>query len=1016
MLDKFYEDILPRTGHYALFLGPTKQHVWADSIEDLVRETKLRNDIPDVYFATASFVEPGDKWGGRTADRVHKLRAFRLDIDAGEVKYAKYGDAVYRSQEDALKGAIAFCRDSGLVPAYLVSSGAGLHVYFCLDEDVVPGEWTPVAQALQALAVQHGLRVDSKVTADVARVLRPPGTLHSSGARVSVLRDTGFKTTFAQFRERVGVFESARTYDLSINAEVREAPQGPPKSVAKIVENCAAMAHATTEVESIPEPYWRAMLGLTKHTIEGEEAAHAFSEDHPDYDYEETQRKLDNWTAGPATCNEFSQHFPGCKQCPHWGKVKSPIQLGALTVVEVKELPPEKQPVVEVPETPKGFPWDDKLPGFAFVQEEAKNHALFVKKAMPGKDLMGGDIETIHTVPITSTPFWFDSWAEAADSEDRALVTLHVWNGRNERVYSMSQELLASMPDTLKFLAGKSIHLRNDLRAKKAMEDYIKAQLERIRTMHMRPKINDRFGLRIEDDGSLVCAHGKYVIQPDGSIIEAMLSSSPQRRAKNFDIAALRDKHALKIDSSVWPEIRAAALRYVEFVRKFYRDKDMEPFQLTIMFLLASPLMAFVTGQYARGTTLPSNGLTVSLYSHKSSRGKTYATKVGMLAFGNPEELVKPRDENAATENARRSILSTHGTMPVVMDEMGSADARMVAGIVSAVANGASKERMDTKYGTETPWALINVITCNHAQRDLINQAQAESAAIQLRLLELDVNGIPDRPKEVREAFDTEYPGVLAQCTGALGAFLELAYCRQGVAAMNERVMRCVRRASKAAGNSQEARFQWRAFGAVLAVQEILEQCGLAMFDTETLTQTFVDAFHSGSEYVEETTLPTHGQDLMGLVLNDLKPQTLITDTETHRGHNPNSRDFVLNIGGPPRKVVARHVQKGGYTYLSVDALRAWCAEKRLPMNSLIKDCIKSEVLVHMTKDAYRGTVDLYKGTAEDGTSAPTSVYKVDVNKLKYEEVDYTENVVPLHVAKAEAKPDPNEPQVYTKE
>ena len=98
MLAKFYGDVLPRSGFFALFLGGTKQHVWARTVEELVFLTEERADVVDVYFATGSFREPVN----RKAENAHKFRAFRLDIDGGEIKYAKYGDAVYRTQQDAL--------------------------------------------------------------------------------------------------------------------------------------------------------------------------------------------------------------------------------------------------------------------------------------------------------------------------------------------------------------------------------------------------------------------------------------------------------------------------------------------------------------------------------------------------------------------------------------------------------------------------------------------------------------------------------------------------------------------------------------------------------------------------------------------------------------------------------------------------------------------------------------------------------------------------------------------------
>lgn len=347
-LRSFYADVLPRSGHYALFIGPTKQHVWCSSVDELVAETQKRQDERDVYFATASFVEAGTEWGGRRAANVARLRAFRLDIDAGPEKYAKHPEDVYPDLPAAKQAMVSFLKAKALSPSYVIQSGAGLHVYFCLDDDIAPDRWVPVAQHLQLMCRLHDLKADGSVTADAARVLRPLGSLHKSGARVQALRVTPKIHTLEQFSEAIGY--RPRQMDLSVNDDVLAPLPGPPKSVTKVIERCGALRHATTAQNQVPEPYWRATLGLVKHTVEGEEAAHRFSSEHRDYDEAETQRKLDGWTAGPATCDEFSLHYTGCKDCEYRGKVKSPIVLGTMDVAEVQALPDEvrgAQPVAE---------------------------------------------------------------------------------------------------------------------------------------------------------------------------------------------------------------------------------------------------------------------------------------------------------------------------------------------------------------------------------------------------------------------------------------------------------------------------------------------------------------------------------------------------------------------------------------------------------------------------------------------------------------------------------------------
>lgn len=143
-------------------------------------------------------------------------------------------------------------------------------------------------------------------------------------------------------------------------------------------------------------------------------------------------------------------------------------------------------------------------------------------------------------------------------------------------------------------------------------------------------------------------------------------------------------------DSHVAPRAR----RYVDFVKSYYGGEGTERFQLAIMLSIASPFMAFVTGEYRGGATLPVNSsLTVSLYSRGSGRGKTTAAKVAVMAYGNPAGLSNDSGKAGATVNARIGPLSLHGTMPNIMDEMSDLSPSEVATTVSSVATALASRR-----------------------------------------------------------------------------------------------------------------------------------------------------------------------------------------------------------------------------------------------------------------------------------------------------------------------------------
>ena len=87
------------------------------------------------------------------------------------------------NQGAGLRALRAFCMDTGLPkPSLIVDSGNGLHTYWHFGEDIEKKKWFTLAKELKALTEAKGLMLDPKRTADIASVLRVPGTLNFKDA------------------------------------------------------------------------------------------------------------------------------------------------------------------------------------------------------------------------------------------------------------------------------------------------------------------------------------------------------------------------------------------------------------------------------------------------------------------------------------------------------------------------------------------------------------------------------------------------------------------------------------------------------------------------------------------------------------------------------------------------------------------------------------------------------------------------------------------------------------------
>jgi hypothetical protein len=151
------------------------KNIPVNSVEEAIRfALKHSNEHTEIYFACAEYLTPDN----RTAANVVSAYAFWLDLDCGDDKaIAGKGYATVEIAQAALE---KFRKEAELPePTYIVSSGGGLHVYWVLSNIVTREIWQVIATKLKALTKASGLLADDTRTADIASVLRIPGTLNN---------------------------------------------------------------------------------------------------------------------------------------------------------------------------------------------------------------------------------------------------------------------------------------------------------------------------------------------------------------------------------------------------------------------------------------------------------------------------------------------------------------------------------------------------------------------------------------------------------------------------------------------------------------------------------------------------------------------------------------------------------------------------------------------------------------------------------------------------------------------
>jgi hypothetical protein len=1000
-LREFFGRLLPSEGHYSLWEKSSKQHYWAGSLDELVVLTDKRAvGKTDWYFATAAFgdITNDDGQFVRTQANVLSKKCFYLDVDAGEAKFAKHGaKGAYPTQRAALVALNEFIKKTGLTPSMLISSGDGVHVYWELEDSVPPDQWVVGAKLLRNACIALEFAADHAVTMDSARILRPIGTLHGSGKLVRELAPTTRLWTLNKFITQLqpygDVLDSAPPKAVrDINSEVLGSIQGPPSDVRKILPQCGALREAADKRgANASEPMWRAMLGLVKHCVDGERAAHFLSSGHHDYDAAVTQEKLDRWKVGPTTCDTFSEHSAACSTCPHKGKITSPIQLGKLNDREMKVQGIEvSDPEPVSPPKELGVP-EGVVDGVNYtITRKGKKYVIsaLVKRKSPDDD---GNVTTTKSYKeFCEDVFWVESWVEAGPiaGEEAHVGAVCLRDGK-QRKFDIPNRLVAQPSELIGLLLSQNINpAKTDPEARNLMVSYVNDQIQRIRNSVARPVVTGHYGFqRDKATGDLVCAQGKHYITKDGTIWDALISKRLGTTIP-LTIANLGTSTDYRWGSEVWKIIHAGAAQQ----SLFYRDAFTDPgHQLGIMMHIASPMMVFTADQsWGEDGALPPTGFTLSMYSSKSGRGKSTIQKSAMEAFGSMGLVVAGGTQDM-TLNAQVARAAMLGTFAYALDETTDSSPERVGMIINSVAGGSEKIRSNVDGGLQRKpytWALISSLSTNKPQRELLSQFQKGSDALQMRILELNFDNIPMLSTEELVQFDRRRQVELSANAGSLGAVICYYAVQRGWDHMRRRGQDLVNKLFTMLDNPQEGRFFIRALAAMLLVCEILDELKLPIYQVDTLYSTFLAAYKDGHTY--RTEHATGGIPMARRMVNELAGSILITRTDNGA---IGGVDIEYNSGTVRQPLAGRRVIDGRYLLLSIQAITAWCAENSYSTRQMLHDM---RVVGAVT--GFPTPMNLARGV-DSMSGVDQSCVHIDIVSLNAGTDENSENVVPIREA-----------------
>ena len=680
----FLQRVLPSAGFYGtIVINPDgRRQGFFGAVEELAKAvTGLDQRGNNTYFAISAFVEKGS----RKQENVRATKVLVLDVDCGEGK-------PFPTWKEGLAATGKFVQQMTLPKPMIIHSGIGLHVYWVLTEELEPLRWGPLAKAMKAAATDKGFEIDPTVPADSARVLRPVGTTNpKNGSKVRLLIDA-LPTTVEQmtaclsgYMEARPVRQSHLTAGSGLSQALAVQQDFPPTNAAVVASKCQQIGWAVKNQGAVGEPLWYALIGVAAHCQDPDTTAIAWSDQHPEYNANETLRKVHHWklaTTGPTTCKKFEELRPdGCRGCKFKDKVGTPARLG-IQYLEVA--PSNTAPDSAANDVPIPRPFKRTTDGIKMTVDET-------------------DIDVCR----------FDIYP-VGYGKDESLgyetVRFH-WNRPHVgwQELTMRQALLTEgHRDFTTVIADQGIvlHNRNQTGYFQLM---LRSYMDELRQKRAMTNLYATMGWK-ENFSQFVIGDTILRRNTDGSVSEEAISLAS---------GSVRMGHELWSTSGSLD----AWINFTSLLQK----ADLRAHMFALAVGLSGPLYAF-TGL---------KGLTVSLYG-PTGGGKSLAQMWIQSIFGNPEKL---HFAAKFTQNSLFSRMGLYSHMPMTIDEVTMMDNKEVGDFAYWVSQGRDKARMNrnAEERDAKTWALPVVVSTNKSMNSKLIASGLDTDAQLARILEVSV-------------------------------------------------------------------------------------------------------------------------------------------------------------------------------------------------------------------------------------------------------------------------------------
>jgi hypothetical protein len=839
----------------------------------------------DAYFGCAKY----ETNKTRSTDNVLAIKAFWLDIDCGENK-------PYATQADGVAALRSFCKTLGLPKPTIVNSGRGLHVYWPLTTEVTRQEWTPVAKRLKALCHEHKLEADPSRTSDAASILRMPDTLNFKGdppLDVTVICHSS-PVDFETFKACLGAIPDDVPAHIPSQAnELTRALMGNRQHRFSVITaknakgtGCLQLAKLIGEQDIADEPKWRATLSIPAFCVDSATAIHAVSEKHPSYTAEATEEKVQK-IKGPYTCVKFEELIPGgCNDCPHKGKITSPIVLGAEVAVAT-----EKDNTVEyITEAAKPVVY--KIPEYPFPYFRGKNGGVYVK---------------------------------AKDEDDAVLVYEHdlyvVKRLKDPQRGEVIWMRLHTPRDGVREFALPAVDLLT--------ADKLREKLAWFGVIGMKKQMDAIMGYIVRSVKELQCREGAEIMRSQFG----WTNDNKSFVVGDTEVGVTGDSYS---PPSSYTEqlsdwfIPMGSLEEWKSVINVYDRPGFEPMAFGFFTAFGAPLMKH----------LNLKGAIINMINNESGTGKTTAIKAMHSVYGHPEEVMLIQRD---TMNVRLHRLGVMNNLGLGCDEITKMSADDVSDFAYAVSQGRGRGRMKSNENAErinhAKWQTILLCSSNASIVDKLKTLKSTPDGELMRVIEYEV---PETKLLSKQEADEIFPK-LYNNYGHAGRI----YIRDLVENLEERIREIKELQviiDKKISFTNRERF-WSGVAACnIAGALFAKRLGLIDIDVGRIFKWMLNEF---SQMRQEIKPPASSHSsVVGEFWNEHRRNTLVINDEVDKRTGVE----MLPIAEPFGELIIRMEPDTQKLFIGAKKFRKWCSEHQITLKDILNSLTAQGVYVGTVK------------------------------------------------------------------